>query len=95
MAEVKDGRFPSSTKSLSLDYRRTMSAIEIKTELQQMIEREKDMGVLEAIRTILQKTSLDPVLKEKLSQRALKSETDIAEGRLLGQEEIRQRTTRK
>ncbi|MBS1559904.1 MAG: hypothetical protein JST69_14385 [Bacteroidetes bacterium] len=78
-----------------MDYRRTMSAIEIKTELQQMIEREKDMGVLEAIRTILQKTSLDPVLKEKLSQRALKSETDIAEGRLLGQEEIRQRTTRK
>jgi len=81
---------------LSLEYRLfTMSTIEIKTELQQMIERENDIGVLEAIRTILQKTSLNPVLKEKLTERALKSEKDIAEGRLLDKEEIQQRTQRR
>ena len=71
-----------------------MSTTELKTELQLLIEREKDMSVLEAIRTILQKTSLDPVLKEKLTERALKSETDIAQGRLLTKAEIQQRTQR-
>ena len=60
-----------------------------------MIEQEKDMSILEAIRTILLKTSLNPMLKEKLTERALKSEKDIAEGRLLSREEIQQRTQRK
>ena len=69
-----------------------MSTIEIKSELQQMIEQEKDMGILEAIRTILQKTRLNPMLKEKLTERALKSEKDITEGRLLSKDEIIQRT---
>lgn len=72
-----------------------MSTIEIKTELQQMIERENDIRILEAIRTILQKTSLDPILKEKLTKRALKSESDITEGRLLTPKEVEQRTQRK
>ncbi len=35
-----------------------MSTIEIKSELQQMIEREKDMRVLEAIKTIYKKRTL-------------------------------------
>ena len=69
-----------------------MSTIEIKSELQQMIEQEKDMGILEAIRTILQKTRLNPMLKEKLTERALKSEKDITEGRLLSKDEIIRRT---
>jgi len=72
-----------------------MNTIEIKTELQQMIEQEKDMGILEAIRTILQKTRLDPVLKEKLTERALRSEKDISEGRLWSKEETAQRIARK
>lgn len=71
-----------------------MSTIEIKTELQQMFEKENDIRILEAIRTILQKTSLNPMLKEKLTERALKSERDIIEGRLLSKEEIEQRTQR-
>lgn len=71
-----------------------MSTTELKTELQQMIEREKDMSILEAIRTILQKTSLNPILKEKLTSRALNAEADIAEGCLLTREEIQQRTQR-
>jgi hypothetical protein len=72
-----------------------MSTTEIKTELQQMIERENDVSILEAIRTILQKTNLNPLLKEKLTERALKSEKDIAEGRLLTKEEMQRRTERK
>ncbi len=68
--------------------------MEIKIELLQLIEREKDMSIMEAIRTLLQKNSLNPMLKEKLTERALKSEEDITEGRLLGKEEIQQRTQR-
>ncbi len=41
-----------------------MTTTGIKTELQQMIEQETDITVLQAIHTILQKTSLNPVLKE-------------------------------
>jgi len=72
-----------------------MSTTEIKVELQRMIEQEKDISVLEAIRTILQKTSLDPILKEKLTTRALQSEKDIAEGRLLSKDEVALRTRRR
>jgi hypothetical protein len=72
-----------------------MSTTEIKTELQQMIERENEVSILVAIRTILQKTNLNPLLKEKLTERALKSEKDIAEGRLLTKEEMQRRTERK
>lgn len=71
-----------------------MSAIEIKAELLQLIEQETDLGVLQAIRTILQKTSLDPILKEKLSSRVLKSEEDIKAGRVFSREEVVQRTSR-
>jgi hypothetical protein len=72
-----------------------MSAVEIKAELQQMIEKEKDMKVLEAIRTILQKTSLNPMLKEKLTSRALQSEEDIGAGHLFSKEEVKQRSQRR
>lgn len=72
-----------------------MSTVEIKAELQQMIEREKDLRVLEAIRTILQKTSLNPVLKEKLTTRALQSENDIVSGQLLNKDEVIRQTQRK
>jgi len=65
-----------------------MSAAEIKTELQLMIEHENDMSVLQAIRTILLKTGLNPVLKEKLTFRALKSEDDIKAGRVYSTEEV-------
>jgi hypothetical protein len=71
-----------------------MSTIELKTELQRMIEQETDVNVLKAIRTILQKTSLNPVLKEKLTSRALKSEADIQAGRLFSKEDVIKRTNR-
>lgn len=80
-------------KSLSLEHLLSdiMSTVELKTELQQMIERETDVNVLKAIRTILQKTSLNPVLKEKLTSRALKSEADIQAGRVFSREDVEKR----
>ena len=71
-----------------------MGTMEIRTELQQMIEHETDVSVLQAIRTILLKTSLNPVLKEKLTARALRSEDDIKAGRVYTKEEVIQRTNR-
>jgi hypothetical protein len=67
-------------------------SIDIKTELIQLIERESDTSILQAIRTILTKTSLDGVLKEKLTKRALQSENDIVSTRLLSKEEMKKKT---
>jgi hypothetical protein len=57
-----------------------------------MIEEETDLDVLKAIQTILKRTSLNPVLKEKLTSRALAAEADIKAGRLSTKEAVRQRT---
>ncbi len=73
---------------------RFMGVIEIKTELQRMIEQETDVTVLEAIRTLLLRTTLNPILKEKLNTRALKSEDDIATGRIFSKDEVIQCTSR-
>lgn len=71
-----------------------MKAAEIKTELQQLIERETDMSILQAIHTILLKTGLNPKLKEKLTIHALKSEEDIMASRVFDKEEVIRRTNR-
>jgi hypothetical protein len=76
------------------DQKKLMNTTEIRTELQQMIEHETDVTVLQAIRTILLKTGLNPVLREKLTARALRSEDDIEAGRLYSKEEVIQRTNR-
>lgn len=70
------------------------STIELKTELQRMIEQETDVTVLNAILPLLQKTSLDPVLKQKLTTRALRSQEDIRADRVFSIEEVRKRTER-
>lgn len=59
-----------------------------------MIEDETDLSILTAIHTILEKTSLDPVLKEKLSLRAILSEKDIQIGNVHAKEEVMRRTSR-
>jgi len=61
--------------------------MDIKTELIQLIEQESDTHILEAIRTLLKKTTLNPVLKKKLSARSLKSEKDIKSGKVYNREE--------
>ena len=63
----------------------------INKELQRMIE--KDIHVLEAIHTFLEKARLNPALKEKLTIRALRSEEDIKEGRIHDKNEVIERTT--
>jgi hypothetical protein len=69
-----------------------METIEIKSQLQKMIDEQEDINVLQAIYTLLQKTSLNPILKTKLANRAKKAESDIAAGRVFTKEDIIQRT---
>jgi len=65
-----------------------MRTVDIKTELRLLIENETDNSVLEAIKTLLKKSSLNPKLKEKLTSRALKAEDDISAGRLMERKEF-------
>lgn len=65
-----------------------MRSEDIKTELRELIENETDTSVLEAIKTLLKKSSLNPALKEKLTSRALKAEEDISAGRLMDRKEF-------
>lgn len=60
----------------------------IKQELQNLIEKEDDLRLLEAIKTLLLKSSLDPELKSKLTSRALQAEEDIKAGRVYTREEF-------
>ena len=68
-----------------------MGALEIKTELKSMIENETDINVLEAIKTLLQRTQSSSILKEKLESRALKAQSDIKEGRIFDRSEMNKR----
>jgi len=68
-----------------------METGDIKAELQALIEKETDNGKLEAIRTLLKKSSLDPILKQKLTSRALKAEDDITAGRVMDRQELEKR----
>lgn len=65
-----------------------MDAMEIKGELRRMIEQETDVNLLEAIRALLEKASLNPALKEVLTNRALKAEADIASRRVYPRDEV-------
>lgn len=65
-----------------------MKTIDIKQELKTLIEKEKDLHILQAIKTLLVKTSLDSILKEKLTSRALKAEEDIQAGRVYTRKEL-------
>jgi len=68
-----------------------MEKVDIKIELQALIEKETDSSILEAIGTLLRKSNLDPTLKQKLTSRALKSEEDIAAGRVMDRKELEQK----
>lgn len=68
-----------------------MKSLNLKIELQKLIEQEHDISLLQAIRTLLQKNRLHPILKQKLTQRALQSEKDIKAGRVYSKEEVMQR----
>lgn len=65
-----------------------MRAMDIKEELWNLIEKEDDLHISQAIKTLLVKFSLDPLLKNKLASRALKAEEDIKAGRVYTREEL-------
>lgn len=69
----------------------TMKATDIKQELRTLIEKETDLHILEAIRTLLVKSSLDPILKDKLTLRALNAEEDILAGRVYTRKDFEKR----
>ena len=69
--------------------------VDIKAELQELIAQESDVDILQAIRTLLQKTRLDSVWQQKLTQRAQQAEQDIQAGRFLSREQVVQRTNAK
>ncbi len=69
-----------------------MATTDIKVELKKLIDQEVDTNVLEALKTLLNKTKLNTTLKEKLNSRALKSEEDIKNQRVYNQEEIKEKT---
>ena len=72
-----------------------MRTVDIKTELRELIEKETDSSILEAIKTLLKKSSLNPTLKEKLTSRAIKAEEDITAGRVMNRKELELRLNKR
>lgn len=71
-----------------------MTALEIKTELKQLIDQQEDTSLLKAIKILLQKAGLDSSLREKLSGRALRAEKDIKDGRVMSRAEVVRKTNK-
>ena len=69
--------------------------VDIKAELQELIVQESDVDILQAIRTLLQKTRIDPSWQDKLTRRAQQAEQDIQAGRFYSREQVVERTNRK
>ena len=69
-----------------------MRAINLKSEVKQLIEDERDENILKAIKTLLQKVGLNATLKDKLTSRAMQSEKEIKSGRLLSKAEVLRQT---
>ena len=65
-----------------------MNTTDLRLELKKMIDNESDTQTLKAIKTLLKKSTPDPILKEKLSSRALKSEENIKEGKTFGRKDF-------
>ena len=71
-----------------------MNTLKLKSEIKDILDQVDDMDILEAVRTILEKSRLDPMLRDKLTKRALRSEEDIKNGRLLTRDEVVERTNK-
>lgn len=66
-----------------------MTTSDLKKELKTLLAQENNPNILEPIKTLLINSSLDPVLKQKLSSRALKSEEDIKANRVYQEKNLR------
>lgn len=65
-----------------------MSTTDLRLELKSLIDNETDPQILKAVRTLLQKSALDPLLKEKLTSRAKQSEENIKKGNTFQREDF-------
>ncbi|MCB0771966.1 MAG: hypothetical protein KDB93_01175 [Flavobacteriales bacterium] len=68
-----------------------MGAVSLRTELSDLIRKEKNDSLLEVLKSILSGGSGNTLLRAKLTSRALKAEEDLATGRILGTDEVRAR----
>ncbi|MGV9014092.1 MAG: hypothetical protein ACOH13_15980 [Flavobacteriales bacterium] len=68
-----------------------MSTISLRTELSELIAKEKTASLLEVLKDILSGGSKNALLKAKLTSRALKAEEDLAAGRVLSTVQIHER----
>jgi len=70
---------------------RSMSTLSLRTELSELIAKEKNASLLEVLKDILSGESKNVLLKAKLTSRALKAEEDLAAGRVLNTDQVRER----
>ena len=70
-----------------------MTALPIRTELTELIAKEKNASLLQVLRDILSGGSKNALLKAKLTSRALKAEDDLDHGRVLTTDQLRTRLT--
>lgn len=68
-----------------------MSTVSLRTELSELIAKEKNASLLEVLKDILTGGSKNALLKAKLTSRALKAEEDLAAGRVLSTDQVRER----
>ncbi|MBK9147112.1 MAG: hypothetical protein IPM12_04725 [Flavobacteriales bacterium] len=68
-----------------------MSTLSLRTELSELIAKERNASVLEVLKGILSGGSKNALLKAKLTSRALKAEEDLAAGRVLSTAQVRTR----
>ena len=68
-----------------------MSITELRTASKDMISKEEDPAILEAVYTILNKTNRDAETREELTARAKEAEDDIRLGRTYTVEEVRRK----
>ncbi len=68
-----------------------MSTLSLRTELSELIAKEKNASLLEVLKDILRGGSKNALLKAKLTSRALKAEEDLAAGRVLSTDQVRAR----
>lgn len=83
-------RFPHQFLPLKESYP-AMGTLSLRTELSELIAKEKDVTLLHVLKDILSGGSKDALLKAKLTARALKAEEDLAAGRTLDTKQVRAR----
>ena len=59
-----------------------MTVQQLRSQLSDLIQGENNVEILQAMVLLLQRPRVDPVLKEKLSARAMAAEEDIKHGRV-------------